>query len=126
MIDNNVSNDFQPFLNKVLQMPQRFRTSVKHTFSSASLTFVLGQDIVPQHQMPDRYELHFTDPRTQTNHKEVQVLESNWIASVISIMYHMPLSTVVMHVPHVLDFVRRHQRLWRELVELVREFGVSV
>ena len=60
----------------------------------------------------------FSHPRLQTKLKEIQRREENEIASLISIMYYMPLSTVVMHVPHVLDFLRRYQRLWRELTEL--------
>ena len=60
----------------------------------------------------------FSHPRLQTKLKESRRREENEIASLISIMYYMPLSTVVIHVPHVLDFLRRYQRLWRELTEL--------
>ena len=56
-IQNNLAIDFQPFLNKVVQMPQQFRRSIKQTFSSASLTFVLGRDHLPPWPMPQRYQV---------------------------------------------------------------------
>ena len=60
----------------------------------------------------------FETPRPQTRHGDVEQRERQIITSLISILYHLPLSTIVIHVPHVSDFIQRWQRLFRNLQEL--------
>ena len=76
-------------------------------------TGTLPKATVNRYQSPS-----FETPRPQTRHGDVEQRERQIITSLISILYHLPLSTIVIHVPHVSDFIQRWQRLFRELQEL--------
>ena len=118
-----LANDFAAFKTKVIEMPVAYRNSIEKTFSSSAVIFVLGGQWKPALKKPDRYQSSASaneSPRiqTQTRHGEVRQRETNIVACLISILYHLPLSSIIIHVPHVFDFLQRWQRLWRELSEL--------
>lgn len=105
---NKLRLEFSTFQLKVLSLPRIFENNVKHTFSSSVVTFVLGTHFKKTRLMP----------RLQRSKKEMLLYESNVISCLISILFHLPMATVIIHVSHVQDFLRRHQRLFRELTEL--------
>ena len=100
-------------------MPNVYQESLRSTFDSSSVTVVLGSNVERRSVPPERYQMPaFVSPRRQRKHKEVEQYEQQIVACLISVLYHLPLATVIIHTQHVQDFIRRHQRLFRELTQL--------
>ena len=116
---NALVQEFSSFKQKVLSMPNVYQESLRSTFDSSSVTVVLGSNVERRSVPPERYQMPaFVSPRRQRKHKEVEQYEQQIVACLISVLYHLPLATVIIHTQHVQDFIRRHQRLFRELTQL--------
>ena len=99
---------FETFRRKVTRMPNTFAEAVSQTFSSASLHFVLGRE----DESGDDFRLDYT------NWDSVLQFENGQVMSLLSILYVMPLARVTLYHRHPLAFVRRWDKLWRELSAL--------